>query len=88
MNDKILTSFIKRKLKHITERTRFTDGALQHFKLADMALWISKQQVETGVKLENTFGATAHRKDLLDLECGGAKHVVHRVQMAAGAGET
>lgn len=87
-NDKVLTPYIKSNMKDIRKRTRITDGAPQHFKLADMALWTSRQQVETGIRSENVFGATAHRKDLSDSECGGAKHVVHRVQMGCGEGET
>lgn len=72
----------------ITSRIRITDGAPQHFKLADLALWTSKQQTETGIASEHLFGATAHRKDLSDSECGGAKHCVHRKQMSAKEGET
>ena len=87
-NDKLLTPYIKANMMNITKRIRITDGAPQHFKLADTALWTSKQQVETGILSENLFGATAHRKDLSDSECGGAKHVVHRVQITSGAGET
>ena len=87
-NDKILTPYIKLNMTNITKRIRITDGAPQHFKLAEMALWTSKQQVETGITSENLFGATAHRKDLSDSECGGAKHAVHRKQMTSGAGET
>lgn len=60
-NDKILTPHIKENMHNITKRVRITDGAPQHFKLADMALWTSKQQIETGIASENLFGATAHR---------------------------
>lgn len=87
-NDKILTPYIQQNMLNITKRIRITDGAPQHFKLAHMALWTSKQQVQTGILSENLFGATAHRKDLSDSECGGAKHEVHRHQMKSGLGET
>lgn len=87
-NDKILTPYIKQNMTDIRKRIRITDGAPQHFKLADLALWTSGQQVQTGILSEHLFGATAHRKDLSDSECGGAKHVVHRVQMASREGET
>lgn len=87
-NDHILTPYIKAQMTNIVHRTRITDGAPQHFKLADLALWTSKQQCETGISSEHLFGATAHRKDLSDSECGGAKHCVHRKQMTSMAGET
>lgn len=87
-NDKLLTPYIKENMVDIQKRIRITDGAPQHFKLAHMALWTSKQQVETGILSENLFGATAHRKDLSDSECGGAKHVVTREQMKSVEGET
>lgn len=87
-NDRLLTPYIKENMIDIRKRIRITDGAPQHFKLAHMALWTSKQQVETGILSVNLFGATAHRKDLSDSECGGAKHVVGNEQMRSKEGET
>lgn len=87
-NDVLLTPYLKENMTDIKKRIRITDGAPQHFKLAHMALWTSKQQVETGILSENLFGATAHRKDLSDSECGGAKHCVSNEQMRAKDGET
>lgn len=87
-NDNLLTPYIKENMVDIRKRVRITDGAPQHFKLAHLALWTSCQQMQTGIQSENLFGATAHRKDLSDSECGGAKHVVHREQMGSREGET
>jgi hypothetical protein len=54
------------------------DGAT-HFKSAGAAYWVSLQH-EKGPRVDNTYGATAHRKDFCDGENGGLKNMASREQ--------
>ena len=59
-------------------RIRLLDGAT-HFKSAGNAYWVSSQH-EKGPRVDNTYRATGHGKDLSDGECGGLKNMASREQ--------
>jgi len=57
-----------------------SDGCRAQYKCASHFYWISRQQAETGVRVDWCFSCSCHGKDLVDPENGRSKHAAREFE--------
>ena len=80
-NEKVLIPVLKQQIPDLKVMYLTTDGAPTQFKNKDLYYWISRAKAHLDIRVDWVIGCPSHSKDLVDSECGGAKHEIDSVNL-------